>query len=63
MLGSQGVFFVVCRCVVIDGVDLVAARRCLIHWLHEFGLSSSKVAVTLVTDSEAAVSEFRHQRE
>ena len=45
-------------CVVIDGVDLVAARRCLIHWLHEFGLSSSKVAVTLVTDSEAAVSSF-----
>ena len=44
--------------MVIDGVDLVAARRCLIHWLHEFGLASSKVAVTLVTDSEAAVSSF-----
>ena len=45
-------------CVVIDGVDLVAARRCLVHWLQEFGLASSKVAVTLVTDSEAAVSSF-----
>ncbi|CAE7206791.1 unnamed protein product [Symbiodinium necroappetens] len=45
-------------CVVIDGVELPSARGCLIKWLHEFGLSSSTVSITMVTDSEAAVSSF-----
>ena len=57
-LALKEVFSACVGCVVIDGVELSSARGCLIRWLHEFGLSSSTVSITMVTDSEAAVSSF-----
>ena len=44
-------------CVVMDG-NVDSCRRVLIHWLREFGLSSSSTSIVLTTDSEEAVGAF-----
>ena len=47
-------------CIVMSG-DVESDRRILIHWMHEFGLSSANTSVVLTTDAEEAVSSFVSQ--
>lgn len=43
--------------ILMEG-NVAKERSKLIHWLHEFGLSSEHSSILLTTDSEAAVSAF-----